>query len=60
MGAVDIFLAFPLDGAVVDVSRRSDVADKDQRCCVQLSLTVLFFCEKLNLKKFCTRKRNYH
>lgn len=46
--AVDICLAFPLDGAVVDVGYRSDVADKGQRCCVQLSPIVYFFCENLS------------
>lgn len=40
MRAMDIFLAFPLDVAVVDGGFRSDVADKDQRCYVQLSQSV--------------------
>lgn len=34
MGAADRFLAFPLVMAVVDGDYWSDVADKDQRCCV--------------------------
>ena len=39
VGAVDIFLAFPL--AVVDGGYRTDVADKDQSCRVQLLIILL-------------------